>query len=60
MLSFLFFWPHHVAYRILVPQPGTELTPPATEAQSPKHWTTREFLVLILLYCLVEFSSETF
>ena len=49
-----------MAYRILVPQPETELMPPETEAQSPNHWTTREFLALILLYCLVEFSSETF
>ena len=29
---------------ILVPQPGIEPGPPAVEAQSPNHWTAREFL----------------
>ena len=32
-----------MACRILVPQPGIQLGPPAVEAQSPYHWTTREF-----------------
>ena len=32
-----------VALRISVPQPGTEPMPPAMEAQSPNHWTTKEF-----------------
>ena len=27
----------------LVPQPGIEPVPSAVEAQSPKHWTTKEF-----------------
>ena len=40
--SFL-FWPCHVACRILVPQPGIELTSPATKLQSPNHRTTRGF-----------------
>ena len=31
--------------RILVPQPGIEPIPPAVEAQSPNHWTTRKFSV---------------
>ena len=31
--------------RTLVPHPGIEPTPPAVEAQSPNHWTTREFPV---------------
>ena len=38
-----FFWPHHMVGGILVPWPGIELVPPAVEAQSPNHWTTREF-----------------
>ena len=37
------FWPCHVACRILVPQPGIELTSPATKLQSPNHRTTRGF-----------------
>ena len=41
---FFFFWPCHEACGILVPQPGTKLVPPALEAQSPNHWTSKEFL----------------
>ena len=40
--KFLFFWPYCTACGILVPQPGTEPVPPAVEAQSLNHWTTRE------------------
>ena len=36
------FWPWHLVCRILVSPPGTEPTPPALEAQSLNHWTTRE------------------
>lgn len=32
----LFFWSHHTAFGIFVPQPGTELMPPALEVQNPK------------------------
>ena len=39
--DFFFFWQLHLACGILVPRPGIE--PPAVEAQSPNHWTTREF-----------------
>ena len=39
---FWFLWPHCVACGILVPQPGTKPAPPAVEAQSLNHWTTRE------------------
>lgn len=40
---FLNFWPHlAAACRILVPCPGIEPLPPALEAQSLKHWTSRE------------------
>ena len=31
-----------MACGILVPQPGIEPVPPALEAQSLNHWTTRE------------------
>ena len=37
------FWPWHIACGILVPWPGIEPVPPAVEARSPNHWTTREF-----------------
>ena len=39
-----YFWPHHMACRILVPQPGIEPLPPAVEVWSLNHWTTREVL----------------
>ena len=32
-----------MACGLLVPQPGIELVPPVVEAQSPNHWTAREF-----------------
>ena len=31
-----------MAYRVLVPQPGIELKPPALEAQRFNNWTARE------------------
>ena len=41
--SFFFFWPCHMACRLLVPQPGLEPGPSAVKASSPSHWTAREF-----------------
>ena len=42
-LFFLFFyWSCSAACGILVPQQGIEPAPPALEAQSLNHWTTRE------------------
>ena len=41
-LFFFFFFFSHKAYGILVPRPGTEVVPPALEAQSLNHWTTGE------------------
>jgi len=38
-----FFEPGRTPCGILVPCPGAEAVPPAVEAQSPNHWTTREF-----------------
>ena len=40
---FFFFWLHNMACGIIVPWPGIEPVQPAVEAQSPNHWTTREF-----------------
>ena len=42
LLYFIIFWPCHTACGILVPWPGVEPLPPAVEAWSPNHWTTRE------------------
>ena len=41
-----FFFPHDVACGILVPRPGIELVLPAMEAQSPDHWTARNWSLL--------------
>ena len=41
--SFFFWWPCHVACRILIRQPGIEPRPSAVKAWSPNHWTPREF-----------------
>ena len=43
------FQPRSAACRILVPRPGIELRPSAVKAQSPNHWTTREFPIVGLL-----------
>ena len=37
--TFFIYWPHHVAYETLVPQPEIEL--PALAASSLSHWATR-------------------
>ena len=42
-LNILFFSLWYVAYEILVPRPGIEAGPPAAKAQSPNHWTSRQF-----------------
>ena len=54
-ILFLSFWPCRVTCRMLVPRPGIEPMPPAVEAQSPNHWTAREFplsfyFLLLLLF----------
>ena len=41
--TFLCFWPHCVAYGILVPQPGIKLGPSAVKAQRLNHWTSGKF-----------------
>ena len=49
IVCFLFyFWPSHMACRMLVPHLETEPAPLAVGAQSPNHWTTREFPFICL------------
>ena len=47
------FCPHGTAWEILVPQPGVEPAPPALEAQSLNHWTTREVPTLL---CVIKYA----
>ena len=47
---FLFFWLHHEACRILVPQPGIEPVPPEVEAQSLNPWTMGEVPEMVFKY----------
>ena len=42
LISLFFLWSHHVAYGILVPQPGTKPGPLAMKVESPNYWPTRE------------------
>ena len=39
-----------MACGILVPQPGTERGPLAVNVWSPNHWTSRKFLMRVLLF----------
>ena len=66
---FFFFFFGLVAFRILVPQPGTKLAPFAVEAWSPNHWTNREFpspniilrfVFLVFFNCFVFFFNYYF
>ena len=41
-----------MAFRILVPQPGTEPRPHEVEMQSLNHWTAREILVFFFFWML--------
>ena len=40
----IFFFFGGVAFGILIPRPGIKPMPPAVEARSLNHWTTREVL----------------
>ena len=42
-VCFFFFWPHHVACKILVSWPGIEPTPSEVKVESLNHQITREF-----------------
>ena len=46
---FLLFLATPLGCRILVPWPGTEPVPPAVEAWSLNHWTTREVPILYVV-----------
>ena len=46
---FLFFWLHSTAYKILVPWPWIESWPLTVKAQSPNHWTVKEFSILVYM-----------
>ena len=46
----IFFFPFGLAMwlrRILLPRPGTEPRPSAVKVQSPNHWTTRKFSIIV-------------
>ena len=55
LFLFSFFWPYCMACRILALWPGIEPRPSAVKAQSPNHWTTREF-PYILFYILFHYG----
>ena len=58
-VSLFIFWPCCVACRFLVPWPGIKLIPPALEASSLNHWTTREVPLLLHLQSHIGVSFET-
>ena len=47
-----FFWQSREACGILVPRPGIQPVPPAVEAWSLNHWTTREVPTLSNFYLI--------
>ena len=53
---FFLIYAHHEACGILVPQPGVEPMPPAVEAWSLSHWTTREVPGVLLSISKIKFS----
>ena len=58
-LLLLCFWLHHAAFGILVPWLGTELTLLAVKAESPNHWTTREFPSVLFRFRTKDDISHT-
>ena len=54
------YWPHRVACGILVPRPGIEPKAMRVKAQSPNHWTTREFPrdSFYEMYCWVDIKAR--
>ena len=58
LLLFFFLRLYHLACRILVPQPGTEVVPPALGAWTLNHWTTGQ--VPIVLFKRKDLSKFSF
>ena len=56
---FFIFWLHCTACGILVLWPGIEHRPSAVRAQSPNHWTAREF-PMPFIYLFIYFFKELF
>ena len=63
------FLPHHAASGILVPWPGTELTPLALEVETLSHWAAREVPLLLLFFlhmyvpgdtCVLSFTKQPY
>ena len=54
-----FFLPHRVARGILVPWPGVEPETSAVKAQSPNHWSTREFPSFVIFIWGILFCNST-
>ena len=48
--SFVVFWLCRTACGILVPLSGIEPGPSAVRAQSPNHWTAREFPIALVFF----------
>ena len=61
-IYFLKFWLHVTGCRILVPQSGTELKPPAVEVWSPNHWIVRKSpkFVIFTFSCITDGSLNLF
>ena len=58
IIILFYFWPHHTAFRILVPWPGIELQPQAVEVCSPNHETAREFWNIIFNAIFLSFLTS--
>ena len=52
-ITFFFFFGHTPQLAILVPRPGIEPGPLVVKAQSPNHWTAREFPTITFLHLLL-------
>ena len=54
LIIFYYFWPHRVACRVYLSQPGVKLTLPEAEALSLDQWTAREVPLSLLNQALLE------
>ena len=60
VIYLLFFFLAVRLVGILVPRPGMEPGPPAVEARSPNHWTSREFPDLFVYISVYPHQTEDF